>query len=126
MVIYIINGYFLDNAGFSKRCQREIEILTQHESVILISRDKRTNFKKNKLTFINFSVPESLVENPKNYTNGLYEIYRNVKLFFPLMRTVLLTLRKYNNERLTVYVVASPMTLPFFYLLLIKLFKISH
>src|SRR5258708_24496204 len=129
MIIFIINGYFFDNAGFSKRCQKEMTMLPQHEKVIIISRDnKKTHFlntNKN-LKIVSFTVNAELVENPKNYKKGFYEIYRNMKLFLPLMKTLFHVLRTYHKEKLTVYVVSSPMTVPLFCLGIIKFFGISN
>lgn len=129
MIIYIINGYFFDDAGFSKRCQREVAILSQHEKIIVICRDKKNTYKNllNKnVKIASFFLRESLVENPKNYKSGIYEIYRNVALFLPLMKSVLSNLYENRRENITVYVVASPMTVPFFCMFLILFFKISN
>jgi glycosyltransferase involved in cell wall biosynthesis len=129
MIIFILNGYFLDNAGFSKRCQKEVKMLSQHQEIIIISRDNKEahgKYNNKNVTIINFTVNEALVENPKNYKTGFYEIYRNMKLFLPLMTTLFRIIKTYRKEKLTVYVVSSPMTVPLFCFVIIKLFGVSN
>lgn len=129
MIIFILNGYFLDNAGFSKRCQKEVEILSQHDQVLIISRDSKksvTTYKHPHVRVQSFTVDAELVETPHTYKSGFYEFYRNMKLFIPLFTTVFAAVKRYHKETLTVYVISSPMTVPLFCLVIIRLFGLSR
>lgn len=130
MILYILNGYINDNAGFSKRCQREIDMLSEVEEITVISRKDKKNkptYENKKAVFIYFDVDTSLVENPKKYFSGFYEMYRNAKLFFPFIISLFTVVKKllHDKKKIKIYVVSSPMTIALYTLCIIKLFKLQ-
>lgn len=130
MILYIFNETFFYNGGFSKRCQREVKILSQHEKVIVISREEKIvnqAYVTNNLEFAPFFTNCRSIETTKKYSTGFYEIFENMKLLFPLLKKVYQVARKYSDidKELKIYVISSPMTVPLFCLFIIKFLRIK-
>ncbi|HSW89035.1 MAG TPA: glycosyltransferase [Candidatus Saccharimonadales bacterium] len=131
MMLYIFNNYFFDDSGFSKRCKREIDILSQTEDISLLCRKGKNNnayyenkYRRISLSFFDPKMP--LLETPNKYKTGLYEIYRTVKLYKSLASILYKKITKNKNASITIYVVNSPMTLSVFCLCFAKIFRIKN
>ncbi len=121
MIIYIFNGYFPDNSGFGIRCKREIDAISKDEPVVIVCRGE--NEKKDiqiyksphrEITIYRYYSNSQLVERPKKYLTGFYEIKRNLELMMNLCLILYKTLQRYIKEEKKLYVVTSPLTVPFF------------
>jgi len=122
MLIYIFNNPFPSTGGFAKRCLKEIEILSETNDIIVICRqdDKTkyitsidTDFKK--IPIYRFDTFFGITDKVQNYKNiaGLYELIRNIDLLRGLFTSLFKVLWKYRNNKIKLYAVVSPLTVPF-------------
>lgn len=121
MIIYIFNSYFPDETGFGIRCKKEIDSLSDVEDVTILCRRKDAEEpafypgKKNiPINRFGFNVP--LIEKPKSYKSGLYEIYRNIFLLIHVALSLIGLIRKLKKDesekKLKLFAVSSPLTVP--------------
>src|SRR5690606_23448348 len=113
------NQTFPDNSGFAKRCKMEIDALSKdHELVILCRNSEQKEdlfylspYKKIPIKRFNTSV--SVIGRPTFYIPEIYEIVRNIFLLWSLGRKLYTLISKYKNQNIELYVVSSPLTVPF-------------
>lgn len=133
MIIYILNGYFPDSSGFGRRCQREIEALSELEEVVVICRRNKDEVEQEKyhseahaIEIVRYSATSEIVHRPDNYTgNGWYEIKRNLDIMIGLTKTIIKTIRTHKKENIHLYAVTSPLTVPLLTLMIAKLFRVE-
>lgn len=134
MIIYLFNNFFPDNSGFGKRCQKEIEILSKDNDILVICR-KRNTVEENKffktkykqINVIRYNAKSLIIERTDGfYKSGFYEIKRNYDLLFNLSKTLSSVLWKNKkNRKIKLYTIVSPLTVPLIALIFAKLFRIS-
>jgi glycosyltransferase involved in cell wall biosynthesis len=136
MYIFIFNNYFNDSSGFSKRCTKIIDSLSDTEKIIVLCK-KRARVKElevyktpnNRVVELHyFSTSSKIIEriNSDTYLTGYYELIRNVDLLFNLFIALVRIILKYSSqEKIKYYVVTSPLTIPFIIFLLNLLNKSS-
>lgn len=134
MVVYVFNNVFPDNAGFGKRCRKEIEMLSKKAEVVVVC--KRDNGQKKSeivslgdthLSIFRFSTGNN-TQHIENYEEkkGWYEIYRNLQLVLSMMGTLGKIFMTYWNKNKKLYIVVSPLTVPFIAYLLGFLFGVKR
>lgn len=131
MILYIFNNYFLDDSGFSKRCKREIDMLSKKDNMLIICREnaqKKKNYKINnkEIPIMTFNPSLQLLETPSKYTYICYEVYRTIKLYISLYAILHVSFKKNKNKPIIVYVVNSPLTLSFFCFIFSKLYSVRQ
>ncbi len=130
MIVYVFNNYIHDESGFCKRCRKEINALSQQFDIMVICRGNgvkkeevyTTLHKKIKILYYNpyFKNNGSLT----NYkASGVYEIVRTIDLFVGLSSVLLKTLWTNRKEKIKIFSVVSPLTVPLIALLVGKLFN---
>lgn len=117
MIFYVMNAVFPENSGFSKRCLREIRVLSDLDEVMVICRKNKkpiaSQFNgKNKVTICGFEANQPTLENLKNYKTGLYEIKRNFSLIMNLCLLLVRLCIKHRNKKIKIIAVTSPLTVP--------------
>lgn len=117
MILFIFNNYFLDNSGFSKRSENELEILSKYVELKVLCRRNKNSTKIYKTTsraldILLYDIASPVMERTDNkvYISGLYEIKRNVDLFIGISRSLISVLNQNKNTKL--YTVVSPLTVP--------------
>ncbi len=130
MIIYIFNNYFLDESGFSKRCKKEIDILSKIDDIQLICRKSNIDnqiyinkYREIKINYFNLST--KLLETPSEYKTVFYEIYRTIRMFQSLSIVLLKSIWKNKKKNLKIYIVNSPITLSLFCLIFARIFGVS-
>ncbi len=130
MILFIFNNFFPDNSGFSLRCKRAIDALSQVDDIAILCREnagqKYLYKSQNKnIPIYTFKPLSSHIDIPQNYVSGIYEIIRNIDLLIQLGFSTFKLFYKYRNNNLKIYAVTSPLTVPFIVLILGKIFNIS-
>lgn len=134
MIVYLFNNNFPDNAGFGKRCLKEIEILSEIDEVVVICKKKpeanevkHLQFGNKKIEIVRFTT--FLQSNQKitsyKFKKVFYEIVRNLDLVLGMTQVISNVLWKNRTKKLKLYVVVSPLTVPLIGYLLGKIFSIQ-
>lgn len=114
MILYIFNQFLFDNSGFSKRCQKEIKILSKYEKVIVICRKSNhygANIEINNVEILNFNHKIPLFTKHKRYISFLDEFYRTFLLYINLLLFFIKLGKKINFKDVSMlYVINSPLT----------------
>ncbi|MFW5703291.1 MAG: glycosyltransferase [Patescibacteria group bacterium] len=139
MILYVINHPFPSSSGFGKRCKRQLTALARKEPVTLLCRaerpltkarssDSRTQDDSNLPYHIyRFSALLPHIENVgSTYRSGLYEVVRNLDIAAGFLLKILQVLWKNRKDQVKLYVVSSPLTIPFFCSLAARLFPKTH
>lgn len=120
MIYFIFNNKFPDNSGFGLRCQREVDLLSKHEDVTIICQTNKKNETKGeyktpyKRVQINyFYTGYKLIERPNMYIGLVYELVRNLQLFYSLGKTYYKVTKNAKRKKDKIYVTSSPLTVPF-------------
>ncbi|HRN69934.1 MAG TPA: glycosyltransferase [Candidatus Woesebacteria bacterium] len=121
MILYIFNNPFPSTGGFSKRCKKEIEILSETNELVIICRANKKsdegNYLKTKyknIPIYRFKTSIGITDKVLNYKNlaGFYEAIRNLDLLFGLYITLITVLWKYKQNSIRLYAIVSPLTVP--------------
>ncbi len=121
-VLYIFNNVFPDNAGFGKRCNKELSIISrQHEVVVLCKKgagqptEEVMQMGGQQIRIIRFSTFLSTSQHIEEYEKkkGFYELYRNLDLLIGLSIRLMQQCLMAGSRKLKMYVVVSPLTVPF-------------
>lgn len=121
LVIYVFNNVFPDNAGFGKRCRKEIELLGAHTDLVVVCKKSPGQPKEEIISlgkrdvcifrFESFADSQHIEEYEKK--KGWYEIFRTVGLFVGLVSVLCAVLWKYRTRKKQLYTIVSPLTVPF-------------
>ncbi len=131
MILYIFNQSFPDSSGFAKRCQMEIDALSKNHEITILCRGstkKDTRLYESpykQIQIMRFDNRVSLIERPRLYIPGAYEIYRNVYLLLSLGKGIFTFLKYKTPSNIQLYVVSSPLTVPLISYIIAKLTNIK-
>lgn len=136
MILYVFNNYFPNNGGFTKRCIKEIEILSSKNNIIVLCRKRKneenliheykTEYRN--VSFYYFTPYFALNKSIVNYNphfSGIYEIIRNLGLALSLSVSLTKLFIKYRSKKIKLYSIVSPLTVPLITNFIGRLFKAS-
>lgn len=132
MILYIFNNYFPVYSGFGKRCQKEIEILSKDNDIVIVCRGKAGLKEKNyfetkyrKIKIAHFKANSTVIERTdKKYISGFYELKRNFDLLLGLSITLFKLFFK-NRRNVKIYAIVSPLTVPLIAFIIAKIFNMT-
>lgn len=133
MIVYVFNQPFPEDSGFGRRCQREIEALSDSEKVTVVCRqlegqkaEESIFLNGNQVRILRFHADSEIVHRPTEYkSNGMYELKRNVDLLMNLIKTLFDVLTSEKHDQVHLYCVTSPLTVPLLGLFLAKILRIE-
>jgi hypothetical protein len=132
MIVYCFNNYYPDNSGFGRRCQKEIDALSEVDAVKVLCRhrigecyEEEYEYAGKKIFISRFSAHSEIVHRPDNYKGtGWYELKRNLDILVSFSSCLIKVIRS-SQKPIDLYCVTSPLTIPILGLVFAKLFSVN-
>ncbi|CAN5240390.1 hypothetical protein BH09PAT2_BH09PAT2_01430 [soil metagenome] len=134
MILYLFNNNFPDNAGFGKRCKKEIEILSEKEEIMVLCKKNCSieeapyiKIGNNNVQIARFTTYFGGNQKIHDYEmkKGFYEFGRNLDLTFGMMTQLCKLLWQHKAKNIKLYVIVSPLTVPLIGYIIGKVFNAS-